>query len=181
MSLIYENKVPAAYRVAFVARVRVICKALGINPNWLMAIMYWESGRSFSASVTNSLGYTGLIQFGAAAAADLGTTTAKLRAMTAVEQLDYVYAYYKLWFTRLKIAKTDSYISTYLITLFPAMVNKPLSTIIQKGSITAERFANNNPAFDLNKDRKVTIAEVEAVMLKHLPSEWIKEFVKKKD
>ncbi|MFN3753308.1 hypothetical protein [Flavobacterium sp.] len=181
MSLIYENKVPYAYRSAFVARVKVISAALGINPNWLMAIMYWESARTFSPSITNSLGYTGLIQFGTAAAKDLGTTTAALRAMTAVQQLDYVYAYYKLWFRRLGIKKTDSYISTYLITLFPAAVNKPLSHIIQKGSITAERFANNNPAFDLNNDKKVTIAEVEKVMLKHLPSEWIKDFVKKKE
>jgi len=181
MSLIYENKVPAAYRFAFVQRVRTIATALGINPNWLMAIMYWESGRTFSASKTNSLGYTGLIQFGTAAATDLGTTTAALRAMTAVKQLDYVYAYYKLWFKRLGITKTDSYISTYLVTLFPAAVNKPLDFIIQKGSITAEKFANNNPAFDINKDKKVTVYEIETVMLKQLPSEWVKDFIKKKE
>lgn len=181
MSLIYENKVPASYRVPFVAKVREICAKLGINPNWLMAIMYWESGRTFSPSITNSLGYTGLIQFGTSAAADLGTTTAQLRAMTAVQQLEYVYRYYKLWYSRLKISKTDSYVSTYLITLFPAAVNKPLNFVIAKGSITAERFAINNPAFDLNKDRKVTVAEVEAVMLKELPIEWVKDFVKKKE
>ncbi|MFN4026436.1 MAG: hypothetical protein ACK4IZ_03220 [Flavobacterium sp.] len=181
MSLIFENKVPASYRTAFVAKVRNISNLLGINPNWLMAIMYWESARTFSPSITNSLGYTGLIQFGATAAADLGTTTAQLRQMTAIQQLDYVYAYYKLWYKRLGIQKADSYISTYLITLFPAAVNKPLNHVIQKGSITAERFANNNPAFDLNKDKKVTVQEVETVMLRQLPSEWIKDFVKKKD
>lgn len=181
MSLIFENKVPASYRTEFVAKVRNISNLLGINPNWLMAIMYWESARTFSPSITNSLGYTGLIQFGTTAAKDLGTTTAALRQMTAVQQLDYVYAYYRLWYKILGIQKADSYISTYLITLFPAAVNKPLNHVIQKGSITAQKFAQNNPAFDLNKDRQVTVAEVESVMLKQLPSEWIKDFVKKKD
>lgn len=79
--LIYENKVPASYRTAFIAKVILVSKNLGINPNWLMAIIHFETAGTFSPSITNSLGYTGLIQFGASAAASIGTTTAALRAM----------------------------------------------------------------------------------------------------
>lgn len=180
MSLIYEQYVPAAYRVPFIAKVKDIASKLGMNPNWLMAIMYWESAHTFSPSITNNLGYTGLIQFGSSAAKDLGVTTAQLRSMTAVQQLDYVYLYYKLWFKRLGITAADSYVSTYLITIFPAAVNKPLTFVIQAGSITALKFAVNNPAFDINKDKQVTIEEIQTVMLRQLPSEWVKDFVKKK-
>ena len=180
MSLIYEKYVPSSYRVAFIEKVKQVSMRLGINPNWLMAIIYWESARTFSASITNSLGYTGLIQFGTAAAKDMGTTTAQLRAMTAVQQLDYVEKYYKIWYKRLKITAPNSYVDTYLITLFPVAVNKGLNFIIAAGSISAYKFAINNPAFDINKDKQVTVQEVQTVMLRQLPSEWAKEFLKKK-
>ena len=178
--LIYENKVPATYRTAFIAKVIHVSKNLGINPNWLMAIMHFESAGTFSSSITNSLGYTGLIQFGSSAATDLKTTTTALRSMTAVQQLDYVERYYKMWFKRLKIVSPDSFVDTYLITFFPAAVNKGLDFIIQSNSISAASLAKNNPIFDLNKDKQVTVAEIQEVMVKRLPSEYIKDFLKKK-
>lgn len=46
--LIYENKVPASYRTAFIAKVIQVSKNLGINPNWLMALIDFESAGSFS-------------------------------------------------------------------------------------------------------------------------------------
>lgn len=178
--LIYENKVPASYRIAFIAKVIQVSKNLGINPNWLMAIMHFESAGTFSASITNALGYTGLIQFGTAAATSLGTTTAQLRSMTAVQQLDYVEKYYKMWFKSLKIAVPDSFVDTYLITFFPAAVNKGLDFVVQTSKISAASLAKANPIFDLNKDKQVTVAEIQEVMLKRLPIEWIKDFLKKK-
>lgn len=178
--LIYENKVPLSYRAAFIAKVISVSENLGINPNWLMAIMHFESAGTFSPSITNSLGYTGLIQFGTAAATSLGTTTAALRSMTAVKQLDYVEKYYKMWFRSLKITSPDSFVDTYLITFFPAAVNKGLDFVIQTSKISAASLAKANPIFDLNKDKQVTVAEIQDVMLKRLPSEWIKDFLKKK-
>ena len=181
MSLIFENKVPSSYRIPFVKKVKEVASRLGINPNWLMAIMYWESARTFSPSITNSLGYTGLIQFGSAAAQDLGTTTAILRSMSAVDQLDYVERYFKLWFKRLKITAPNTYVDTYLIVLFPVAVNKGYNFVIQSGGISAYKFAINNPAFDFNKDNKVTVKEIETKMLEQLPSqEWIKIMLEKK-
>jgi hypothetical protein len=178
--LIYENKVPTSYRTAFIAKVNQVSRNLGINPNWLMALIDFESAGSFSPSKTNSLGYVGLIQFGEAAAADLKTTLTALRNMTAVQQLDYVERYYKMWYKRLKITAPQSYIDTYLITIFPIAVNKGLDFVIRSNTISAAAFEKANPAFDLNNNKEVTIAEIQDVMLKRLPSEWIKDFIKKK-
>jgi hypothetical protein len=55
--------------------------------------MATETAGTFSPSITNPLGYTGLIQFGKSAAKDVGTTTGALRNMSAVEQLVYVFKY----------------------------------------------------------------------------------------
>lgn len=181
MALVYENKVPASYRPAFIAKVKTVAANLKINPNWLMAIMFFESAGTFSPSITNSLGYTGLIQFGTAAAKSLGTTTAALRAMTAVQQLDYVERYYKGWYKSLKIPFPDSFIDTYLITFFPAAVNKGLDFIIKSNGISAAALAKANPIFDINKDKQVTVAEVQQIMLKKIPNEWVADFIKKKE
>ena len=74
MALIYENKVPASIRTPFVEKVKEVSKRIGVDPNWLMAIMHFETAGTFSPSITNSLGYVGLIQFGASARKTLGTT-----------------------------------------------------------------------------------------------------------
>ncbi|MDR2206775.1 MAG: hypothetical protein LBE36_11555, partial [Flavobacteriaceae bacterium] len=61
----------------------------------LMSIMHLETGGSFSPSADNQRGYIGLIQFSKAAAESVGTTQAKLREMTFVQQMDYVKKYFE--------------------------------------------------------------------------------------
>ena len=53
MALIYEDKVPASYRTDFVNKVKEIAPRVGLDPNWLMAIMEFESAGTFSPSITN--------------------------------------------------------------------------------------------------------------------------------
>lgn len=178
--LIYEKNVPASYREAFVAKIKQVAARLAIDPNWLMAIIYFESARSFSPSITNSIGATGLIQFMPSTAIGLGTTTAALRQMSAVQQLDWVEKYYKQQYKYLKITAASSYVDTYLITFFPAAVNKGLDFVIQTKNLSAALIARQNPIFDTNKDGKLTVREIQDVMLKKLPSEWATLFVKKK-
>ena len=171
MALIYENKVPVAYRKEFIAKVREICSKLGINPNWLMAIMYFESAGTFSASIKSpATNATGLIQFMPDTAKYLGTTVAALAKMTAVQQLDYVYKYYKNYTNQL-----NSYIDTYLVTFFPAAVGKGDGYLIQTSSLPASLIAKQNPSFDTNKDGKIYVWEVKKIMLSKLPSEWLKD------
>jgi len=70
-------------------------KRLGVPTQWLADAMAFETGGTFSSSITNYLGYTGLIQFGDEAAIDVGTTKAALARMSNVEQLKYVERFLK--------------------------------------------------------------------------------------
>jgi len=61
---------------------------LKIPAQWLADVIGYESG--FNSTIKNSLGYTGLIQFGAEAAQDLGVTQDQLAKMPFIKQLEYV-------------------------------------------------------------------------------------------
>lgn len=169
MALVFENKVPASYRVDFINKVKDISSKLNIDPNWLMAIMYWESNKTFSPSITNPIGAVGLIQFIPSTAKSLGTTSSALKNMTAVQQLDYVYKYYLPYKGKLK-----NYIDTYFVTFFPLAVGKPDDYVLQTNSLSSSLIASQNPAFDTDKNKKVQVWEVKKVMLEKLPSEWLK-------
>ena len=170
MALIYENKVPSSYRKAFVEKVKKISANLGIDPNWLMAIMYFESAGTFSPSITNNIGATGLIQFIPSTAKGLGTSTSALRSMTAVQQLDYVEKYLKTYRGKFK-----SYIDVYFAVFFPLAIGKPDDWVIQGGGLSASSIYNSNPAFRVQKDGKIRVWEVKKVMLSKLPSEWLND------
>src|SRR3546814_21044933 len=69
---------------------------LGTKPEYLMAVMSFETGGSFSPAQANNAGSgaTGLIQFMPNTAAGLGTSAAALAQMSPVEQLQYVEPYF---------------------------------------------------------------------------------------
>jgi hypothetical protein len=79
-----------------------ISNRLGCKPDYLTSAMALETGGTFNPAVVNSLGYTGLIQIGSTAAADInrrkGTNVTagkngNLKDMTKLEQLTYVEYY----------------------------------------------------------------------------------------
>lgn len=171
--LIYEDKVPGSYRDAFIKEVKRYSQKLGINPNWLMAVMYFESARTFSPSVQNPFSNaTGLIQFMPATARELGTSVTELKQMQAVDQLYYVYKYYVRYKSRLK-----SYVDLYLITFFPLAAGKSLDFILKTKSLPASLIASQNPVFDLNKDGQITVSEIQKVMLGKIPSTWLASII----
>ena len=59
----------------------------------LMSIFHLETATTFSPSADNGRGYSGLLQFSDDVAIGLGTTRSKLKAMTFIEQMDYVKKY----------------------------------------------------------------------------------------
>lgn len=81
---------------AFLAEVEAMATRLGTEPDYLLAVMSFETGGSFSPAQPNlaGSGATGLIQFMPATARGLGTSTAALAQMSAVEQLTYVERYF---------------------------------------------------------------------------------------
>lgn len=168
---LFEEKVTPS----FIQKTEEIAARLSVPVNWLMGVMELETAGTFSPSITNSLGYTGLIQFGKDAAERIGTTQAALRQMTAEQQLEYVYKYYVPYKSKIK-----NYYDLYIATLFPAALGKDLNYVLQTASTSAEKIANANPLFDINKDKQITVAEIETKLLQRIPSEFIALLKKKR-
>lgn len=139
----------------FRERVWWIADTLRLNPDDLMACMAWESGESFRPDVKNAAGSgaTGLIQFMPNTAAALGTSTTALAAMTAEDQLSYVYQYFRPHSGRL-----NNLGDIYMAILWPAGVGKPDSYVLwSKGG--APTTFRQNAGLDGNKDGTITRAE----------------------
>lgn len=139
----------------FRQRVAWIADALGCHPNDLMACMAWESGETFSASVRNAAGSgaTGLIQFMPSTAANLGTTTAALSQMTAEDQLNYVYKYFRPYAGRL-----HNLGDVYMAILWPKGVGLQDNYVLFDRNKTPTTY-RQNAGLDINKDGRVTRGE----------------------
>lgn len=158
---------------AFLAKVKEVSKKLLIEPDWLMAVMYKES-RINPQAVNPNGGATGLIQFMPATAKSLGTSTTALKNMSNVEQLDYVYKYYKPYITKL-----NSYPDLYMATFFPAALGKPNDYVLQTSSLSAGTIARANPVIDLNKDNKITVGEFHEYCYKQFSADVVAILKKK--
>ena len=177
--LLHQEKVKHN-QAEFIANLSAISKKLSIDPNWLMAAIDLESAGTFSASIENTKspfkdGFaTGLIQFTPATARSLGTTTQDLKNMSNVQQLQYVYKYLKPYASKIK-----SFVDLYLTIFFPVAVGKPSNFIIAYKDLHADTIARANPLFDVNKDGKITVAEIQNVLLERVPKDLWASFKKK--
>lgn len=170
MNLVFSTKVT----LPFSEKVRYLSDLLGIDPNWLMWVMFFESSLNHRAQ-NAATGATGLIQFMPSTARSLGTTTADLLQMSAVEQLDYVYAYLKPYRGRM-----NSMIDVYFAVFFPVAMNKPDEWVLQASSLAASKIAAQNTGFDLNHDGQLTRSEVIAKVSVGIPYEYQAIMSKKK-
>lgn len=145
LSLAWGKKVSADFR----ARVFGIAFRRMLVPDYLMACMAFETGERFTADVRNAAGSgaTGLIQFMPATARALGTTTEKLRVMTAEEQLEYVEEYFTPYTGRLKTLSDH-----YMAILLPKMIGRPESAVLFSGGVAYRQ----NAGLDIDHDGKVT-------------------------
>lgn len=162
MDLIFSEYV-TANKEAFLAKVNQVASNLGIDANALMAVMYKES-RINPAVINPVSGATGLIQFMPSTANGLGTTTGALRLMSNVQQLDYVEKYLRPYKSKMKTA-----IDVYFAVFFPAAIGWPLSKVLQTNSLSASLIASQNSGIDSNKDKQITVGEVQEWFLKGLP------------
>lgn len=139
----------------FRKRVRDIAAEVETSPSWLMACMAFETGRTFSPSVRNpGSSATGLLQFMESTARGLGTTTEALARMTALEQLEYVLAYFKPFTGRL-----GTLADVYMAILWPPAVGQPDDYPVFKDKHAA--YAANK-GLDINHDGAITKAECTA-------------------
>jgi peptidoglycan hydrolase-like protein with peptidoglycan-binding domain len=136
---------------AFRGKVVQIAGRLEANPNFLMAVMSFESGGTFSPSVRNQAGSgaVGLIQFMPSTAAGLGTTTAALSAMTAEAQLDFVEKHFRPFKGRLNTLE-----DTYMAVLLPKAVGKGGDFVLFQRPSTA---FTQNKGLDIDGDGRITV------------------------
>lgn len=120
-----------------------------------MACMAWESGETFSPSIKNAAGSgaTGLIQFMPSTARGLGTTTAQLARMSAEDQLNYVYTYFRPYAGRLRNLG-----DVYMAILWPRGVGQSDSYVLWERGASPTTF-RQNAGLDTNRDGRVTRAE----------------------
>jgi hypothetical protein len=143
----------------FNKKLEKIASALGVNSKDLIAIMKMESGVN-PAAVNSMSGATGLIQFMPKTAANLGTSTDALKNMSAVEQLDYVYKYFKMVGVKPGMELGDLYMAVFM----PKYVGADDSTVLgQNGAagFSGKVYAQNK-GLDKNKDGTITVADVKS-------------------
>lgn len=154
-------------------RVWWIADTLELNPDDLMACMAWESAESFRSDIRNAAGSgaVGLIQFMPATAVGLGTSTAKLAAMTPEDQLNYVYKYFRPYAGRL-----NNLGDIYMAILWPAGVGKSDDYVLWN-KVTKPTTFRQNAGLDLNKDgvitRKECLAKIEEKLVKGRQSRYM--------
>jgi hypothetical protein len=158
---------------SFISKTIRISHELGIkNPGWLMTVMAFETGRTFSPSEPNRAGSsgTGLVQFMKATidgytdkntgkfhsgiGPKLGITHSQLAGMTAERQLDVVKVYFQQFGSRPSQAQDVD--DLYFLVLRPASFGKSDdATVFQPGTDAYRK----NSGLDTNRDGRVDVAE----------------------
>lgn len=142
-----------------------VSKDLELEPNWLLAVMHFETNKTFSPSITNPIGSVGLIQFTRdKKGVEYKTINGKkyflsdLKKMSFIEQMDVVKEYYQEVYRMIK-RKPQDFIDTYLVTFFPIAINKPLDFVFEAKGLSRYIIAKQNPAYR-DKNGLVTKASV---------------------
>jgi hypothetical protein len=142
----------------FLDKVVSVSSDLGFDPNDLLRVIDFETAGSFSPKAqpirkdgTKISSATGLIQFLEKTAKGLGTTTADLANMTAVEQLDYVKRYFEPFKGRIK-----NFGDVYMAVHWPKGVGKDDSYVMYEAGSDSY---NANKGLDTNGDGTVTRGE----------------------
>jgi len=138
---------------AFRKKVIEIADRLLIDPNFLMAIMSFETGATFDPKIKNAAGSgaTGLIQFMPRTAKALGTTTDDLAKMTAVAQLDFVEKYFAPHKGKLQTIE-----DAYMAVLYPKGIGKGKDFVLFEAGTALYR---QNRGLDASGDGKITVGE----------------------
>lgn len=150
----------------FQAKLVQVAQRLGMDPNWLAASIAFESG--FNPKAVNSIsGATGLIQFmPRGSIPDLGTTQAELLAMSDVDQLDYVEAYFKKYQPNRKYRSVQD---VYFAIFLPVLIGKSLDDVAasagSENAQTRKIYEQNYQAFDKSGKGYFTAREVAAPIL----------------
>ncbi len=134
---------------AFKRQVAAMAQRLGTKPQYLMAVMSFESGLN-PAAVNRDSGATGLIQFLPSTARGLGTSTTALKNMSATAQLKYVEKYFEQYKGKLGTLE-GAYTAVLSGTAHPNS-----NDVLFSGGTAAY---NGNKGLDFNRDGQITSGE----------------------
>lgn len=142
---------------SFRQKVVQIATRIQVKPIFLMAVMSFETGGTFSPKIRNpASGATGLIQFIAPTAAGLGTSLSALALMSAIEQLDFVEKYFRPFTGRLQTLE-----DTYMAVLLPSAVGRGRAHVL----FTSPSIAyQQNRGLDINDNGRITVAEASTLV-----------------
>ena len=148
-----------------------VANELGIERDTLFRIIKFETAGTFSPTSHDPNNVSiGLIGFTEPTARALGTSKAELAKMTAVQQLDYVYKFY-----RMNGVRPGSDLGTiYMITFMPAFAYSPDDVVLGKqgggtlilpngrsSGLSMDLVWDQNPAFGKSKGKKYfTVGDV---------------------
>ena len=113
-----QNKPNNNYGYSFLAKnenyakkINEVASRLGVPGYWLADVIGFESGFDTSINQSAGLPYTGLIQFGDAAAERMGTSRDELRKMNFEQQMEYVYEYFNFPEFRGRLNSVDKFLA----------------------------------------------------------------------
>lgn len=141
----------------FKSKVLKIAADLGTDPNYLMAVMAFESGGTFSPSVRNKLsGARGLIQIMPKFANAVGTRDQELATMTPERQLDYVAKWFHM---QAKGRPLTTLEDVYMAVFSPVAIGKPASFVCYRSPSPNYK---QNAGLDTDRDGQITKFEAAA-------------------
>ncbi len=133
----------------FLSGVEAMSARLGAKPKHILAAMSFETGGTFSPSITNGIGATGLIQFIPGTAHGLGTSTSALRQMNSTQQLEFVEKYFKPFTGNLNTLE-----KVYTAILSGSPKSSPNDVLFRRGT---DAYTQN--PLDWNRDGRITAQE----------------------
>ncbi|MBD2184804.1 hypothetical protein H6S82_01030 [Planktothrix sp. FACHB-1355] len=151
---------PSKLEPEFIKEVEAIAKRIGTKPEWILAVMGFETGGTYSPCKQNFIGATGLIQFIRPTARALGTSTDELCGMNRLEQLKWVEKYYSPF-----KGKLNNLEDTYAAVL-TGRTGWGRGAVWRAGSIEYRQ----NRGLDINRDGAITMQEAAAKVRSYLPS-----------
>lgn len=166
MAIFLEEKYTRPDKIDFINAVKDVASQCNIEPDWLMALMYHESG--FDPYITSQFSpfCFGLFQFHPSY-----HNVAALKLMTPAQQVYYWRDKYGLPF-RLKF---KSFYDVCCANFYPAAMGKPDSYVFPVEVYLA------NKIFDTNLDGQITMAEYKAYLRKRYPSLFSVSYQTKKN
>lgn len=150
----FESSYTLPDRVSFIESVENYSAKLGIDPSWWMFMFDLESG--LNPNIENSIGCVGLNQmcpdYSGGSYKTVGgkrIDLATFKAMNGTKQMDIIYEFFKP-----KAGQFKNFKDLYLYNFLPGYFGRDESTVLPSWAIP------DNPAFDVNKDGKFTIKEL---------------------